>query len=67
MPFEIEKKLIILDYLYSAWDAMNVIDTDESNYAQTQIDKAIILTTKELITLYRREKENRHVNKLEEA
>ena len=67
MPFEIEKKLIIFDYLYSAWDAMNVIDTDESNYAQTQIDKAIILTTKELITLYRREKENRHVNKLEEA
>ncbi len=49
MPFEIEKKLIQLEYLCDAWREIYEYDADALEVAQEQIDKAIISITQEMV------------------
>ena len=64
MPFEIEKKLIQLEYMCNAWCEIYDYDADALEIAQSQVEKAIISIAQELVEVYRTEKEIRRVEKL---
>lgn len=64
MPFEIEKKLIQLEYMCNAWCEIYDYDADALEIAQSQVEKAIISIAQDLVEVYRTEKETRCVEKL---
>ena len=65
MSVEFEKKLIQLDYLQNVRKILGTFATDRTDYAIVQIDYVINSITQEMIEIYREEKRNHNVNKLE--
>jgi len=62
---KIEQKLQQLDYLQNVKKILDTFNADRAEYAMAQIDYVINSITQEMIEIYREEKKNLNVNKLE--